>query len=480
MVGATGRIMVPFAGAGAGTGPLTWAQEGVRWAMRRTGNTMNIGGAMPLPPGTPVEQIARELRFIVSRHPSLRTRYRFPAGGVAEQVVSDAGEIPLEIFDVPPDRDPAEVADEVRVHYEFTPFDYVEEWPVRMGVVRVAGALTHVVVMYCHLAVDGDGIGAIVRDLTNLDRSTGAELGPPAPATQPLELAAWQAGPAGRRQSDHALRQWERMLRAVPPRRFGRSAAPQEPRYWELVVTSPAVRLALDAVAARTRLQTGQLLLAAQAIALGRVTGNATSVAQVLVNNRFRPGLADSVSQLTQVGLCVIDVADSTFDEVAVRAFRAAMAAYKMGYYDTLGHQALLERIDREIGEHVDVSCFVNDRRSQALSEPEPEPEPQAGAGAAGEAADPGALDAAAQVQAALPLTTMRWGLRQDGYDGTFYLHIDSAGDAVQLTLWADTHHLAPDDLWECARQIEAVLVSAVSDPAAPTGVRAAVATTLS
>src|SRR5687767_1565080 len=124
MVVATERIMVPFAGEGAGAGALTWAQQGVHWVIERTGRTLNIGGVVPLPEGTPVTQLAHELSFIVSRHPSLRTRYHFPADAPPWQVVEAAGEIPLEIFDVADDADPAAAAEAVRLQSEYAPFNH--------------------------------------------------------------------------------------------------------------------------------------------------------------------------------------------------------------------------------------------------------------------------------------------------------------------------------------------------------------------
>ncbi len=453
MVAATQRIPVPFAGPGSGIGELTWAQRGVLWTIERTGRTLNIGGTTPLPPGTPLDEVIHVLRFTVSRHQSLRTRYRTRPDGGVQQVVAASGEVPLEIVDVVGDADPADVAEAVRARYEDTPFAYADEWPVRTAVVRRGGVPTHAVVMYCHLAVDGGGIEALLRDLANLDRVTGAALAPPAPAVQPLELAAQQASPAGRRQSDNALRHWERQLRAIPAHLLGESADPREPRFWSFTVRSRAMRLALSALAARTRVQTGYVLLAAHAIALGRVTGSPVSVAQVLVNNRFRPGLADSVSQLTQVGLCVIEVADTTFDDVAARSYRAAMGAYKNGYYSTVEHQDLIARVGRERGEEMDIWCFVNDRRG-------PGAEP-------GADAPPGP----AEVRAALAGSTYGWGPRQDQYDGTVYLHVDDADDAVAAEIWADTRRLAPADIERYGRALEAVLVEAACQEATPTGV---------
>ncbi|MEV4135611.1 condensation domain-containing protein [Dactylosporangium sp. NPDC049742] len=167
--------------------------------------------------------------------------------------------------------------------------------------------MTHVVMSYCHLAVDGLGIDAIVRDMANLDAATGEAVARVGGIT-PFELAGQQASAAGRRAGDKSLRHWERVLRALPPRRLGTSDDPCTPRYRELALRSPALRRALPRIAARTGIGTGYILLAAYAMALHRLTGRNPSVAQLVVSNRFRPGCADSVSHLAQLSVCAVVV----------------------------------------------------------------------------------------------------------------------------------------------------------------------------
>jgi len=459
MTSGTSRIPVPFSGEGAGTGELTWGQQGIWLTMGKTGRTMNIGGAMALPAGTPLAEMVAVLRYLVSRHQALRTRLAFGPDGTPRQVVSASGEATLEVLDLAAGEDPDEVAEALRVRYESVPFDHPVEWPIRMGVVRRSGELTHLVVQYCHLSVDGFGIEAAVRDLSSMDKSTATTTAPVAGHT-PLELARRQQSPAGQRQSEKSLRYWEQLLRALPAQRFGESGDRREPRFWELVCRSRAMHLAMRLIADRTRSDPGHVLLAAYAVALARVTGRSPSVAQVLVNNRFRPGCAESVSHLTQPGLCVIDVADATFDEVVGRAWKAATGAYLHGYYDTYAHQALLARVARERGEELDISCFVNDRRGPAAITDEPLPTPE-------------------DVTAARALTTVHWGRRLPTYDGSFYLHVDPVPGAVELAVWADTHRLSPAEIEACGRELESVTVEAALDPAAPTGVTAATGTRL-
>jgi hypothetical protein len=452
----TTRILLPFQGEGAGVAELTWSQQGIWQTMLRTGRTMNIGGTMALPAGTSVDAMAAMLRFVVSRHQALRTRLQFVSDGPPQQVVSESGEVALEIVDVDPGDDADAAAEEVRTRYEFTPFDHPTEWPVRMGVLRRDGTLTHLVVQYCHLAVDGFGIDSIVRDLANLDPATGGSSGP-VPGLTPLELAGRQRTPAGLRQSESSLRYWEQVVRAIPAQRFADSVEPSQPRFWELVCRSPAMHLAMRSIAQRTRTGVGYVLLAAHAVALARRTGLNPSVAQVLVSNRFRPGCAESVSHLTQPSICVIDVADTTFDEVVGRAWKAATSAYLHGYFDTLAHNDMLARVRRERGDF-DISCFVNDRRDQGGSVAEP-------------VGPPPTPD---ELRAAGPLTTSWWSRKLDTFDGTLYVSADSAPDAVDVSICADTARLGPAEIEALALELEAVTVEAAFDALAPTRVRGA------
>ncbi|MEV4516047.1 condensation domain-containing protein [Dactylosporangium sp. NPDC049525] len=455
MGSSTSRILVPFHGEGSGVADLTWAQLGIWQTMRRTGLSMNIGGTVPMPAGTSVRDMETLLRYLVSRHQALRTRLRFEPDGSTRQVVSESGELTLEVVDT--DEDPAAAAEELRLRYE-APFAYETEWPVRMGVVRHGGAVTHVVVLYCHVAVDGFGIDAIVRDMAEMDPVTGTTAAP-VPGLTPLELAAKQNTPSGRRQSDKSLRHWEQLLRTIPAERFGGSGDPREPRYWEITHRSPAMHLAMQLIAQRTGAGVGYVVLAAYAVALARLTGRSPSVAQLVVSNRFRPGCADSVSQLAQLSLCAVDVVDATFDEVVGRAWTAATNAYMHGHYDPVALTATLERVRADRGD-VDFDVIVNDRRTRDGAPPQ-----------AGEVATPQRL------ADALPRSTSWWNRKVDVLDAALNISVDAAPDAVDVSICADTHRFAPADIWTLAVEMERVAVEAAFDPAAPTRVRGAAAT---
>jgi hypothetical protein len=459
------EIRVEFHGEGGGTGELTWGQLEIWLAAQLTGQTINLSVMEPLPGETSLAEVTGMLGLLVSRHPALRTRLRFSPGPSGErhprQAVTASGEVPLHVADIVGGDDPAAAAQELRLRWELTWFDYENEFPVRMGVIRRQGALTHLVVCYSHVMVDGTALSALDEDLRRLGRATGEPVNP-AGGRSPLELARWQGSPAGRQRSKRAIAYWADQLARLPAWRPAEPARPQQPRFWELAVFSPALALGMRAVAARTGSETGHVLLAAHAAAAARVFGRDPSVVQVIVSNRFRQGFAGMVSQVCQPGICVIDAADATLDTVVARARKAVTNAAFYGYYDPLERARLLDETAARQGQPPDIAWFINDRR-----------------GMAGRPDDDCRVPAKAELARLLAHTTMHWNRKLPMFGGTLYIQADSgpmldgrlsfaAGlPAVYLEVWTDTHHFALAQVEAFARDMEAVVVEAAFDPTA-------------
>jgi hypothetical protein len=441
MVEAAQRLVVDFEGDGAGVGELSWGQREIWLTMQERKTWLPIGAVQPLPAGYTLDDAAADLRFVMSRYPTMRTRLRFEADG-PKQVVAGSGRISLEIVDVADGDDPAEVADQVWQGYRQKDYDFVTEWPVRMAVIRHRGRLTHRPWVMCHLVTDGTGSRVIVADLA--DRGTG----PADNATPPLEQARWQQSPAGQRQCRSALRHWEKVLRGVSILRFPEGREKPYPRYREALFDSPAGELAMRAIAARTGVEVPSVLLTVFSVALNRVTGVNPVVAVVIVSNRFRPGLARTVSPIIQPSLCVIDVPDATIDEAAAHTRRRAITAYKNAYYDPSQREELITRVNQERGETVDLQCSFNDIRLKPRDMSGPPPTPD-------------------QIRAALPETSFEWTQQQDHrpYDKLFVTVEDVPG-SMRLVVNTDVHYLSPEDIEAIVRGMEEVAVAAAIDPA--------------
>jgi hypothetical protein len=453
-------IMVPFHGDGAGSEELTWGQWGVWRMMTGFDGVFMVGGAMRLEEGTSLEHIVHLLAFIMRRHQSLRTRVQTGPDGRPRQVLSDSGEVALEVIDVETGvdgaegEDPAAVAEATRERYEFEPFDIAQDWPVRMAVICKDGVPDHFVAMYPHMAIDAYGFDALVGDLEHLDRETGAELAPRG-GVQPIDLARKQSQPAAIRQCEASLRYWESWLREVPARRFNGPYPELDPRWWDCTYDSPAAFLAVTAISARTGMHSGPVLLAAYAVAVERVTGAGPSVIRMVVSNRFRPDFARSVSVVAQPGLCVFDVRECTFDEAVVRAWHAQIATGKNAYYDPCRLAEIRDQVEKDRGEELDLMLYFNDRR-KAMAQPT----------AAAEQ-----VPTAEQMWDAVPRSTLTWGIRSNSPDVKAYLDVNGSPDSVNVTLRSDTTALSPGEQVTILRTIEEVLLAAAFDPGYRTGV---------
>jgi len=451
------RMLVPFKGDGAGEGELTFGQLGLWQSLARPGASRTVAHVAEADPGTTVAAVADMLAFMVGRHQSLRTTLVSRADGrPPRQRVSTAGELPLLVVAAGED-DPAEVAEALSAQWQIVPFDYETEWPVRMAAVVAGGTVTHVVTVILHTSIDAFGLSALVADIGARDPETGAAAGP-VTALPPLAQAAREATPAGRRQNERSLRYLEQVLRTAPTALFGPPRYDGEPRFDMLRYRSPAIRLAIQAVAARERTDDSPALLTAFVVGVARVTGVHPLLTIMLVSNRFRAGYADSVSALIKVTPFVLDVADRTVGEAVGQAAGKAFNAYKNAYYDAYEQDEVIERVTRERGEDFDLSCYYNDRRQRD----------RVHAGVTPPTAE--------EIRGALADSELSWQQDADIPRSKLYLGIDDPPGAVELVLSADGRYFARADLAVLARTIEEVAVQAAIEPDIPTGMVAPIA----
>ena len=440
----TSTVLVPFEGAGGGVAELSWGQAEMWRAIVDQQSWMPLGGPAVLPPTKDVEDVIAAMRWMLGRHRSLRTRLRFDPKGVVRQEVAERGEVPLHVVDVPDDGDPARVAADVDAGFRRADLDYEHEWPLRMAVVRHRGVITHLVGEFCHLALDMAGMAALFRG--GLSALLLTETDPAAlrvtDALDPLDQVAWQRGPAGRRHNRAVQRHWTRQLARVPAGPFGASDDERRPRHWQATLRSPSAYRAMWSITARTVVDSSAVLLAATAMAMVRVTGRDPAVFQIAVGNRFRPGLADSVSSIGQACVCVIDVAEAPFDEVLDRAARSARIAYLNAYFDREEMEALIAEIGRARGERIDLTRFYNDRRTPDNRTPNrPAPAPEIPAE-----------------------TTITWGPHSDTPFAPLFVHINDTTDpVVELLLQADTRYFPPAHMRTFLSDFEATLLAAAA-----------------
>ncbi|WUH92904.1 condensation domain-containing protein [Streptomyces sp. NBC_00433] len=433
----TERVTVDFAGEGEGEDEMSWGMWEIWSAMGRQQSALPIGGRAPLDPGTTVADLAEELRYLMSRFQAMRTRLRFDAEGRPTQRLFAEGSTALDVYDAAPDADPDEVAAAVEQRYRDTEFDFVDEWPVRMGAVRQHGRPTHLVTVMHHLVTDAMGGAVMLREVKARETA-------PVAGMQPLEQARWQQSPAGQRHSDRVLRHWENVLRSVPARQLPGPTDPRTPRHWGAEFRSPALNAALPSIAARTGANYSAVLVALYALGLYRATGISPAVVRPVVSNRFRPGLADVVCMLAQAGVCVLDVEGATPEEVVERSRRAGMSVYKHAYFHPGRLDELTARISRERGEDVSVGTYFNDRRAPVALADIQLPDPE---------------ELAATLRAAQGAGSFRWFVKQDTQIERFFVHVDDIPEGVGFEIRIDTHFISPADAEALAWEMEAAAV---------------------
>ncbi|BAJ28798.1 MULTISPECIES: condensation domain-containing protein [Kitasatospora] len=372
--------------ARGGQGPATWGQRAIHSALVRLGPEApryNLKLAAPVDPGMTPEAVLRAYAELLHLHDALRTRL-VERDGDLTQVADPEGVLPVALLHRDTPEAAAAAAEELLGAYARQPFDLAGEWPVRLGLVLVDGLVRWTVVVLSHTAADGWGMRRMVRDLMLLAAGrTARELRAEREFAQPLEEAAGQSGPRGRRRDAAARRHWREKLTAGPRVLLPRPDGEPDPErtFPYAVLRSPALAAALPAVAARLRTSDATVLLAAAATELARLGGQRGFLCQVVVGNRFTELAAEAVTTLAQEGLFHLPEISPDFAETVRRAHGPALSAYRHSGYDKPRLDADLEELRASGVELADHSVFWNDTRDPLAALMSDAPAP----GAAGE-----------------------------------------------------------------------------------------------
>jgi len=449
------RIVVRFTGAEAGTEPLTWGQKAILQDMQDSGDQFSMGGRIELPQDWTVEDAAALLSGLMGRHAALRMRLGSDSAGRPGQEIAGSGQIGLDILTIPDD-DTTPFAAELMDTWPAERFDFRRDWPLRMAVIRQRGACLHLVWVLSHLVADG-GAHVLLGDLIE-DEAVGRAVGEDR-RLQILDVARSEQTPRLRQLSARAMQYWESQLRDIPAQTFGEPARQHGhagPRYAQVRFSSPAAHLAMRAIAKRTGTDASRVTLAVIATAIGRATGVHPLTIKVMVNNRFRPGLAGVIAPIAQNSVVTIAVANTSVDEVVARVRGALMTAGMRAYYDPDDLREVTAKLDAGRGYPARVTCRVNDQRAMTMG--------------AGEEAYLREVTPE-QVRQKLAETTLTWLGPRDHMHEQVNILVEPRPDVVSLHLMWDLWSLTDGQVEAIARGVEAVAVEAAFDPAAPTKV---------
>jgi hypothetical protein len=363
------NLEIDFAGGDAGTAVATWGQHAI-WDVVRTlgpeAPRYNVSVSSPVTPAMPVSHIVDSIRPLIGMHESLRTRLASD-GGVLRQVVDAAGHVPVVVWECAADDDVAAVGAARYAELAGQPFDFAGQWPIRVGLVEADGLVRTIALSLSHTAADAWGMRRLALNMAAISLGEPAEqVAERLPSLQPRAEAEFQASDRGRRLDANARQHWLKKLRLGPARLFPTRVADTSLPWPHAALDSPALAVAAEHVAAAHRTSSSSVLLAAASTMVSRLSGSPDAVFQIVVNNRFLPGLADAVSTIAQQGLFHFPGVDKDFPDAIRRTNRITLNTYRNSYYDKHLLDADIERAGGD-GAVTDHSCFFNDVRNLLL-----------------------------------------------------------------------------------------------------------------
>jgi hypothetical protein len=293
-----------------------------------------------------VGEVRAAVRLAVSRHESLRSTFATDPAGTPRQSVwpADAEAYEFEQFDREADC----------LAWLGRRMDVRSGWPLRVAVVRRAGAPMRLGVALHHIAADLHGFDLLCDELRASVRALVRRDDPRLPviARQPVDLARFEQSKAGAAINRRAIAHWLRhddalgevlsTLRASSDRPSGDRASgdlasgdrPSGVMNVARVVARDAGHR-LAALASAGRSSEGAVAVAAVACVLARNLGRTSVPLCMGVANRHLAGLGQTVSCLTQVGLINVGIPDlGDIGSVVPRAWAGMIAAMRYAHYD--------------------------------------------------------------------------------------------------------------------------------------------------
>ncbi|GGU69949.1 hypothetical protein GCM10010211_39400 [Streptomyces albospinus] len=323
-------------------GPLSLGQLSV-WhdirglpAARR--HEPNNAAAWPLPPGVTVEQARTALRAIVTRHPSLRTRYDVHDADAPRQLPPDVhldDHLPVVEGDgTGPDELAAQLAAE--------PFDLGRQHGWRARLLARRGTASHLLFVKHHIAADAWAQELLHQEFRRaLTDPAGLGDTPPGPA----DLAAEQHTPAGLRRRAQALDHWAQLLDRAPSVGLPRGAA-TEGRAVQGTLHSAPARPAAHAVAERARVSVSSVVLAAYVRSVARMCGADALLVQLMSANRFAGRWRNVVTSMNQwVPVLIEHARGDDLVELADAVHWSGLGAFRHGMHDVTAVAALRARM---------------------------------------------------------------------------------------------------------------------------------------
>ncbi|MFC4033187.1 condensation domain-containing protein [Streptomyces polygonati] len=440
------ELCLDVSGGRSGQGPATWGQQAIWDAVSVLGDDApryNVSVGFELPAGRPRAAVLEALTRAARLHESLRTRLLPDGAGGLTQVLDAAGRFPVTVRGC--EREDTERAGgQLLGELAALPFDCAGQWPLRIGLVEADGLVRYYAMALSHTAADGGGLRRLARDVVMLlDGVSPERLRELFPATQPLDQAAYQHSERGRKRDAASRKYWCAKLSEGPRGLFPpRGERVRDALFPNAVLHSPALLRAVDHVAAVRGVSGSSVLLAAAARQISLLGRAPEQLLQVVVNNRFLPGMSQTITTLAQEGLFHLRTVDEDFGDLVRRVHMSALGAYRYASYDKRLLDRDIEELRGRLPDLADHSCFFNDTREPELFRPP-----------AGDTEVP-------PLERAAELTTLAWPVEFPPRKNlSFAMDVVDAPGALELAMTADSALIPRQDMESFLRGIEDAVV---------------------
>jgi hypothetical protein len=319
--------------------PLCWGQRYI-WLDHHqlpadARDELNFAIRYDPPPGSTVDNLRLALNGLARRYESLRTRF-LPDGPV--QVVDPLRPVPVRCHET---SDAGEAATDVVNAVSTAPFRLDSEWPIRAVVVTTDSVPKLMVVVGHHIAVDDWSLELLKKEFASMHGAIVARqpLRLPPVRHHPVELARFEASPAGQEINARALSYWDSTLALVPADMFAARRSLGDAPPHSATLSSPAALAAAHTLAQRHGVWPSMIHTAAFAAQLAEFSGSPNVAYRTFASNRDLPQYGDIMSCLFQPTL-VHTMVPPDFDELIRLTVKDCGVAMENSYF---AHDEALE-----------------------------------------------------------------------------------------------------------------------------------------
>ncbi|MDV9194477.1 condensation domain-containing protein [Streptomyces sp. Wh19] len=362
------EIPAHFHGTRSGIRPMTWGQVKFSRLLEEKHPSelglFNINREISIPQGARVETIVEAIVLAIERFEALRTR--FNPGPDRLQILSSKGVLSITAIEIEGDEHESlnEYIDQWQRNY------FGDEFSIRVSIAIERNSVRRLFLVYNHVAIDGTSAALVNAAIRDSIKGISVHSDSVSRSMQPFEIQEYEHSQLGRERSARAAEHWASTLRQIPATAFSPLAegatrpaqdinGPQ--RMIRALYNSADLSQSQAKVAERLGVSPSSVIAAAFFSLISVLTSNNYATLQVLCSNRPRGELQESVSNLAQAAIALVDCSGATFDTLAKRVGGAALRAYRHGRYDPSMEDELIREVRSERGIYVTRdSCMFN------------------------------------------------------------------------------------------------------------------------